>query len=432
MDSVRFAKGIENNLIALRRGIHRHPESGWTEYRTASVVMTELQRLGFDVKLGSDVILPEERMGLPGLDADEQAQTLAVRYGAKADQVAAMAGGMTGVAGIMRFSADGPTVAFRFDMDCNDVSEAADQSHEPKLMGFSSMRCGAMHACGHDGHTAMGLGLARYLAQEKERFHGTVKLLFQPAEEGCRGGRAMAASGIVDDVDYLFGLHVGIKNNRTGLFACSCQGFMATTKLDAVYEGRASHAGAAPEEGRNALLAACTAMINLQAISRHSGGTSMVNVGMLQGGTARNVIPDRAVLQLETRGATTEINEYVSARARQILQGAAAMQDVDVNITDAGGAPAMINDDAVAREIYQAVTPLHIFDDVVLQGPAGGSEDCSWLMERVRSHGGKACYMGLGMNLKAPHHNPAFDMDERVLAKGVAALGAVADHFCIE
>ena len=90
MDSVRFAKGIENNLIALRRGIHRHPESGWTEYRTASVVMTELQRLGFDVKLGSDVILPEERMGLPGSTVDEHAQTMAIRYGAKADQVAAM------------------------------------------------------------------------------------------------------------------------------------------------------------------------------------------------------------------------------------------------------------------------------------------------------------------------------------------------------
>jgi len=429
MNSMEFAASIEPELIRTRRDLHRHAEPGWTEYRSAAMVAATLEKLGFTVKAGPDVICADERMGLPSPEADEAAMERAAAQGADPKWLNKIAHGFTGVVGIMEFSLAGPVTAFRFDMDCNDVDEAQSDAHIPFAQGFASENEHAMHACGHDGHTTIGLGLARYLASCRDSLKGTVKLLFQPAEEGCRGARAMAASGIVDDVDYLFGMHVGGAENETGTFACRCVGSLATTKLDVTFQGVPSHAGSKPEAGKNALLAACTALLNLHAISRTSAGMTRVNVGVLQGGTGRNVIAGTAFMKMETRGETTAINEDMLARAERILKGAAAMQDVTVSITRAGGALSMVNDQDLSEEIYQIASALPVFHRVDMEIPSGGSEDCSYFMDRVRSHGGKVCYMGLGMNLTAVHHNSFFDLDEAVLTKGVAVLGAIAEHY---
>ena len=138
---------------------------------------------------------------------------------------------------------------------------------------------------------------------------GTIKLIFQPAEEGVRGARAMVAKGIVDDVDYMFGGHIGFKATKSDSLVCLTGGFLATTKLDASFKGESSHAGAAPERGRNALLAAAASCIALHSISRHGQGASRINVGVLQAGTGRNVLPDVGLIKMETRGANTEIND---------------------------------------------------------------------------------------------------------------------------
>ncbi|WP_371362231.1 Indole-3-acetyl-aspartic acid hydrolase [Sporomusa rhizae] len=168
------------------------------------------------------------------------------------------AGGKTGVVGIMDFGKPGYTVALRFDMDANDLMELADDSHRPFRENFSSINEGAMHGCGHDGHAAMGLGIAEVLAEMKDELIGKVKLIFQPAEEGARGAKCMTEKGIVDGVDYMLGVHLGLNAQKTGMVACSSASFQESIKTNAVFKGISAHAGAAPQQGRNALLAAAT------------------------------------------------------------------------------------------------------------------------------------------------------------------------------
>ena len=191
-----------------------------------------------------------------------------------------------------------------------------------------------------------------------DKLHGRIKLIFQPAEEGVRGALAMVDAGVVDDVDYLFGGHIGFKCTQADTLVTMTDGFLATTKLDAEFHGVSAHAGAAPEEGKNAknaLLAAAQAAISLSTISRHSQGSSRINVGVLNAGTGRNVVPDIASMKIETRGGNTEINEFMVKEARRMLQAAADLYDVKVDISLAGGAPASIYDKELAEEIAALV-----------------------------------------------------------------------------
>lgn len=427
MNSIMFAQQGKNKLIAIRRDLHQYAETGWTEYRTASKVAVRLSELGYTIAIGKDVLEVDSCMGRPSAETAAKEAKRAVAQGADPIWVGKMAGSMTAVVGTMIFSDSGPTVAFRFDMDCNDVIESPKDKHLPAALGFQSKNAGCMHACGHDAHTAIGLLLAEYVAMHKGEWEGTLKLIFQPAEEGCRGAKGMADAGVVDDVDYFFAMHVGM-GNKSGSLAAMAKGFLATTKLDAEFSGIASHAGASPEAGRNALLAACTAVLNLQAISRSSQGMTRINVGVLRGGTGRNVIPANAHLALETRGETTALNEYMKERAIAVLNGAAAMQGVTASFSEVGGATGATNDEELGEYVYNTAVASGLFEQVDQQAVAGGSEDCTYFMDRVAAHGGKAVYMILGMNIPAPHHNEYFDIDEAVLPRGVALLGLLAEQ----
>ena len=248
-----YAGSLQDEMVARRRDLHHHPEPGWTEFRTASIVATELKSLGYDVIMGVDAINKSSMMGVPSEEKLKKEQQRAISEGADPALVEKMTGGLTGVVGVMHFAGEGPTVGLRFDMDSNDVTETDDPQHRPNKEGFASCHDGAMHACGHDGHTTVGLAVAKILAHFKDQLKGTVKLCFQPAEEGVRGAKAMVDSGVVDDVDYMLGAHFGFKMKETGSIACNVTGFLATGKYDARFTGRASHAGAAPEAGRNAV-----------------------------------------------------------------------------------------------------------------------------------------------------------------------------------
>ena len=185
------AEAMQEKMTKRRRDIHKHPESGWTEFRTASLVIKELKNLGYTVLMGDSVNNPSEQQGVPDTSVLEKCMKRAISEGADPDLVKKMAGGLTGVVGIMDTGRPGPTVALRFDMDCNDVDEAADEKHRPYKEGFSSVHKHCMHACGHDGHTTAGLGVAELLAEYKDKLCGRIKLIFQPAEEGVREiGRA--------------------------------------------------------------------------------------------------------------------------------------------------------------------------------------------------------------------------------------------------
>lgn len=421
-----LADELKDVTISRRRDLHRHPEAAWTEFRTASFVASTLLELGYDVKIGAEVIEETGMMGVPKAAVLEEHMKRAVAQGADPNLVNKMAGGKTGVVATLKFAKPGPTVGLRFDMDSNDANEAMEEKHRPAKEGFCSVNKGAMHACGHDGHTSVGLAVAEILMSLKDELQGTVKLVFQPAEEGVRGARAMVEKGVVDDVDYMLGAHFGFNMKKTGQFTCKVRGFLATSKFDAEFTGVPAHAGAAPETGKNALLAAACAALNLHAISRHSEGASRINVGILNAGSGRNVLPPNAVIKLETRGATSNINQYMATEAARVIKTAAQMYDVDVKIVEMGGAAGGNNSPELAEKLESAARRLNIFNDIVEDCNFGASEDFSYFMERVQQNGGQAAYMMVGADLAAGHHDSYFDFDEKALnlATKVIAVSA--------
>ncbi|MFI5341536.1 MAG: amidohydrolase [Candidatus Methylomirabilales bacterium] len=423
---INAAQALKGKTVARRRDFHKHAEAAWTEFRTASIVARTLQTLGYQVLAGDEAVEASAMMGVPSPADLERHVNRALSQGADKVWVEKMRGGKTGVVGVLKCSKPGPTVALRVDMDANDLVEAEDQKHRPFREGFASINKGAMHACGHDGHTAVGLGVAEVLAGMQDRLCGTLKSIFQPAEEGVRGAKAMLDRGVVDDVDYIVGAHLGVTLRKTGQLACRTEGFLATTKFDAIFTGTPAHAGAAPEAGRNAILAAATAVLNLHAISRHGQGASRVNVGVIQGGTGRNVIPATAVIKVETRGATTTINEYVYREALRIIEAAAAMQGVQARVDLMGGAAGCENDAALVERIRGVALRQQLFPEIVPAGNIGGSEDCTYFMERVQRNGGQAAFVMVGTELAAGHHESLFDFNEDALPPAIALLSEVA------
>lgn len=421
-----IALSLTEKTVQRRRDFHKHAEAAWTEFRTASIVAETLTALGYEVLAGDEVVAAEAMMGVPSPETLNRHMERALAQGANPKWVKKMAGGKTGVVGIYRSGRPGPTVGLRFDMDSNDAIESEEETHRPFREGFASINRGAMHACGHDGHTAVGLAVAEVLASCKDDWSGTVKIIFQPAEEGVRGAKAMMVKGVVDDVELLVGMHLGFNAARTGQLACQINSFLATTKLDAVFTGVAAHAGAAPEAGRNALLAAAAAALNLHAIPRHSQGPSRINVGQLEAGTGRNVIPPKAVLKLETRGTTSAINEFMVNESRRVIKAAADMYGVTVTMQEMGGAAGAESDRALVEALEITGRRLGIFDEIVPSCYFGASEDCTYFMERVQQRGGKAAYIMIGASLAAGHHDLRFDFDEDVLPKAVEFLSAAA------
>jgi aminobenzoyl-glutamate utilization protein A len=210
--------------------------------------------------------------------------------------------------------------------------------------------------------------------------------------------------------------HIGFMG-REGEVICGVGGFLATTKLDAYFHGKSAHAGANPELGRNALLAAANCAINLHTLTQYSGGMSRMNVGTFRAGTVRNSVPDEAKLELEARGETQEINDDISKRAHQMLEAGAKMYNVGCEIEEVGSAPAY---DYSRNEFSTKVLDLLRARGLnVTEGASlGASEDVSYMFREVEKNGGKALYLIFGTTLTAPHHNPKFDFDEEALENG--------------
>lgn len=417
---------VTPQVTAWRRDLHAHPEVAWTEFRTAARVADHLTTLGWEVAVGADVVDGAARMGMPNDKTLSDARARAREYGAAECWLEKFGDGLTGVVATLDSGRPGPTLAIRVDMDALPVAESESSDHRPAAQGYASRYIGAMHACGHDGHTAIGLGLAEVLTQCHEAWTGRIKLIFQPAEEGVRGAAAMVAAGVVDDVDRLIALHLGLGCD-TGTVLCGCDGFLATHKLDVVFTGRSAHAGAEPEAGRNALLAAAQAAIGLHAIAPHSGGPARLNVGRLTAGAGRNVIADRALLEIETRGATTAIDDYMCERAEQVIAGAALAQGVGYELACVGRAVECASSPVWVSRIAALIADVPGVDRIIDHDASPrGSEDATALMARVRERGGEAAYMIFGADRPAGHHQPNFDFDESVLAVAVRALARIA------
>lgn len=176
---------MKESLINIRRNIHCFPEIGWTEFRTSSIIADLLSDLEFEVKVGRKIIMPDSRMGVPDEKKIQDAKDRALAFGANSYWVEKMEDGLTGVVGIWDTGRTGPTFAFRFDIDGLEISENSGSNHAPWNQNFHSKIEGYMHACGHDGHIAIGLGVAQLISMMKEKLSGKIKLIFQPAEEGA-------------------------------------------------------------------------------------------------------------------------------------------------------------------------------------------------------------------------------------------------------
>ncbi len=419
------AQKLAPQMTAWRRELHRYPEAAWTEYRTTAYLANELARMGYELLVGGERLSADDRLGLPDDAALAAHELRAAKAGVEAALLHRMRGGRTGLCAVLRTKKPGRTVCLRFDIDANDLTESADESHRPAREGFVSRHRGVMHACGHDGHMAVGLAAAALLMQAKDDLSGTVKLLFQPAEEGVRGAKAVAAGSLLADVDLLLGFHLGFRLNKSGQLACGCGGFLATTKFNAAFEGQPAHAGAAPEEGRNALLAAATAAVQLHALPRTGRGASRINVGTLRAGESRNTIAAHAQLAAEVRGETNEINALMMTNAMRVVKSSADLHDTAVTIDVVGEAACADSSPVLAERIGETAKRLRMFTDIRPTIDFGASEDFSLLMNRVQAQGGEAAYFLLGTQLASGHHTDRFDFDESVLPSGAALLTAV-------
>lgn len=417
---------FDPQLIADRRELHRVAEPGWCEVFTAGKVVAALQSLGWDVRWGAEVIRADARLGLPPQQELDFFYERALELGADPATAGALRNGFTGVVGYLKGTAPGPTVAFRFDLDANHGGESRSEDHRPARDGYASTCANTHHNCGHDGHAAMGLALARSLTQWRNHIAGEVRLIFQPAEEGLRGARAMVAAGVLDDVDRFIGCHLGVQARQVGEIISGYRDILGSVKLDVVFSGTGSHAAVSPQDGRNALLAACVAAQNLMAIPRHGGGDTRINVGTLSGGESRNTIPSTARLALELRSESTDALQFLKEAAQRVIEGAAAMHGVSFQVELAGEACSASSDRSLAQLVgvaAQSMARVHtVRDDVSFKG----SDDAAEMMRRVQERGGQAVYFGIGSKLGAVHHNPRFDFDEESLSIGTELLERVA------
>lgn len=404
-------------MSRMRREFHQIAEPGWLEFQTTVRIIEYLKSYGYDDLVYGKVI-HGERMGLPTKNKMENyrnALSLEADY-----DLSEILEGYTGVVAKLDTGKEGPTIAMRFDIDANDVEETHDEDHIPNKEGFRSKNDFAMHACGHDGHITIGLSIAKWLMNEKDNLKGRFIIVFQPAEEGVRGARSMVEAGVLDGADYLLAGHIGLGVER-GVLGLGTIGFLATSKLDVYFEGVPSHAGAAPEQGKNALLAAASCALNLHTLTQFASGMTRLNVGVLNAGSGRNVVPGNAMMQIETRGENAEVNEALRKKVDGVIEGSAKTFDVKYRIVEAGSAPAY---NTYNKEFVDEVAS-HLKEDgfkIDIARSLGGSEDVTYMMNEVENNGGKALHLMFGTQLSAAHHNNKFDYEEETLEMAFNAL----------
>ncbi|KPB04266.1 amidohydrolase [Bacillus sp. CHD6a] len=412
-----YVTRVSDSLISWRRHFHKFPELGWTEYETTYFIGKELDKLGYTLYTGKDALVSEERMGVPTVDDLRHAENRAFKNGVPTEWIAKMENGHTGLVAKLDTGKPGKHIVLRFDIDALPILEnkSSIKDHFPTSQQFASSYPNVMHACGHDGHAAIGLGVATFLASYQKKLSGTFTLLFQPAEEGSRGAKAMVEKGWLDNVDVFLSGHIGITSMPIGEVVASAHGFLATSKLDVLFNGKSAHAGVEPQEGRNALLAAASASLHLHGIPRHSGGETRINVGKLEAGNGRNVIPDHAVMSLETRGETSILNQYMEDETIKIIKHSAAIYGVDCDIRIVGKGVEASSEQGWKEFLKDATKNTQRVNNVIETLPLKASEDAAYMLNHVRDRGGKATYFIFGTPLAAGHHHPLFDYDEKVL-----------------
>lgn len=423
------AEQYREDMKARRRDFHKYPESGWREFRTTAKIIEILREHQIPFRYGYEIINKDYVWSYPSEAELSAAAAQAVEQGADPEIIRTM-NGITGACAIIETGKPGPVVALRVDIDCNDVREDDSDSHLPAAEGFCSINSGCTHACGHDGHATLGIFTCLLLNAMKEDLSGTIRVIFQPAEEGVRGAKSIVENGHLDGVDYLIGSHVSDKAaDDPAVVIPGSHGSLATTKYDVFFHGVSAHAGGSPEKGKNVMPAVATAILNLYGIPRNSAGMSRINVGTVVAGSGRNVIADVAKMEIEVRGETTEINQYMEEYAKNIIEGAAKMHGCTSEMKVMGSAYSLTSDQALMDRVRRVCEEnLHLPVSETTSSRNGGSEDVSYMMRRVQEQGGQATFMRILTKEAAPGHNRRFDFDEQALPNAVKIFcGTVYD-----
>lgn len=386
IDFISEAQELFEYTRELRRDFHQHPELGFQEVRTAGIVARELTDLGLEVSTGV---------------------------------------GKTGVVAILEGKKEGPVILARFDMDALPIQEETGAE-------YASQTQGVMHACGHDGHTAAGLTVARILEAHKEELSGTVKLVFQPAEEGLGGAEAMVADGVLDNPRPERSLSLHLWNDKpVGWIGITPGPAMSASDRFAVkIRGRGGH-GAAPHLGIDPVVAGAQVISALQNIvSRNVPPleSAVVTVTSMTGGEAFNVIPEVIELRGTIRSFKSEIRDLVLRRFKKIVTGIAEAMDCQAEIELWKITPATVNDPEMAGRVREVAARILPESELEANERTMGSEDMAYMMDDI-----PGCYFFVGsanheQGLDAAHHHPKFDFDERALPRAAALMaGAVVE-----
>ncbi len=381
------AQDLQPQLINWRRDFHAHPELGFQETRTAGIVAEHLHDLGLEVSTG---------IGKTGV--------VAMVEGDGADE-------------------DAPTILLRFDMDALPILEETG-------LPFASQNPGVMHACGHDGHTAIGMGVARLLVKHRQHLNGRVKLVFQPAEEGVGGASAMIADKVLENPKpaAAFAMHLWSRLPLNQVVVQPGPLWAAADKFDLVIHGKGGH-GATPHDTIDATLIASQIVVALQSIVARNVNptdTAVVTVGSFQSGSVGNVISEKAVLQGTVRSFDPEVRSMLHRRIDEVAAGICQAFGATHEFSVPGGCPAVVNSPEGAA-LMQGVAEAVVGQEQVAQiAPMMVGEDMAEFLNRA-----PGCFVLVGAASPetgpfSPHHSPTFDFDERMLSTGVALMANTA------
>lgn len=388
-------QALQPQIVEWRRRLHQRPELGFKEQLTAEFITQKLQEWGIEHQTGI----------------------------AKTGIVAIIKG-----QGLKESNLKAKVLAIRADIDALPIQEENEVS-------YKSQHDGIMHACGHDGHTAIALGTAYYLSQHRDTFTGTVKIIFQPAEEGPGGAKPMIEAGVLKnpDVDAIIGLHLwnnlplGIVGVRSGALMAAVECFRCTIL------GKGGH-GAMPHQTVDSVVVAASFVNALQTIVARNVNpleSAVVTVGELHAGTALNIIADTARLSGTVRYFNPTFEGYFAQRIEQIIAGVCQSYGANYDLEYWRLYPPVINDAGIAELVHSVAaevieTPIGIVPECQTMG----GEDMSFFLEEV-----PGCYFFLGSanpakSLAYPHHHPRFDFDETALAMGIEIFVRCVEKFC--
>lgn len=411
------------DLISLRRDFHKIAEPGWMEVQTTMKIIKYLRDLGFDVSYGKKI--HGKRLGLPDQKIFK-AYVDSLEFEDGDFDISEILEGYTGCIGVFDTGKKGPLTCLRADIDALDLGESKSSAHRPNREGFRSENPFACHACGHDGHIAIALKTCEEVVKNKDQLCGKFLVIFQPAEENVRGGLSMKDLEVLDNVDYLLSGHLGmgLKSGQVGL---GTEKFLASQAYDIDLFGRASHAGMAPEEGRSAVLGLASLTLGLHSLCQYKA-TSRVNVGVVSGGTGRNVVAPSARAQVEIRAADNSTIEDLKSRMEVMVKGTASAYELEYKITPVGYSQAFKTKNPDFIEDLGAFLKDQGFN-IVLRPEFNASEDVSIFLNKVEEAGGRAIHFIFGSDLVAGHHQEDFDFDEDSLRLAVAVYMALINKF---